>query len=58
MFKPENASRVFSLSVLSPHRQFQFHKRGQLFIGPHNEPLSIAAMCVSNPSRSAVRIQR
>jgi hypothetical protein len=40
MFKPENASRVSSLSVLSPHRQFQFHKRGQLFIGPHNEPLS------------------
>jgi hypothetical protein len=26
-------------------------KRSQLFIGMHNKPLSIVAMCVSNPDR-------
>jgi hypothetical protein len=30
------------------HRRFQFHKRGQLFIGAHNELLSVVAMRVSN----------
>jgi hypothetical protein len=35
----------------SNHR-FEFHKRGELFIRSHNEPLSIAAMCVDNPDRS------
>jgi hypothetical protein len=32
----------------SANRRFQFHKRGQLFIRTHNEPLSIAVMRVSN----------
>jgi hypothetical protein len=32
-------------------------KRGQLFIRTHNEPLSVAAMCVSNPDRAPLRIQ-
>jgi hypothetical protein len=27
--------------------RFQFHKRSQLFIGTHNETLSVAAMRVS-----------
>jgi len=31
-------------------------KRRQLFIGPHNEPLSVAAMRVNNPDCSPVRI--
>jgi hypothetical protein len=36
----------------------KFEKRRQFFIGMHNEPLSIAAMCVSNPDRSPVGINR
>jgi hypothetical protein len=31
-----------------PNRRFQFDKRGQLFIGTHNETLSVVAMRVSN----------
>jgi len=41
-------SRQFAASA---NRRFQFHKRSQLFIGVHNETLSIAAMCVSNENR-------
>jgi hypothetical protein len=33
-----------------------FQKRGQLFIGLHNETLSVVAMGVSNPHRSPVGI--
>jgi len=36
----------------------QVHKRSQLFICPHNETLSVVAMCVSNPDRSPVGINR
>jgi hypothetical protein len=39
------------------HRRFQFHKRGQLFICPDNEPLSIIKMRVSNEGCSSARIQ-
>ncbi|OLA95987.1 MAG: hypothetical protein AUH19_08755 [Verrucomicrobia bacterium 13_2_20CM_55_10] len=35
-----------------PNRRFEFPKRGQLFIGVHNETLSVAAMRVSNSVRS------
>jgi hypothetical protein len=38
------------------NRLFEFHKRRQLFIRAHNEPLSVAAMCVSNPNRSPAGI--
>src|SRR5207249_4503445 len=38
------------------NRPFQFHKRRQLFISLHNKTLSIAAMRVSNPNRSPLRI--
>jgi len=34
------------------NRGFQSNKRTQLFICAHNEPLSVAAMCVSNPDCS------
>jgi hypothetical protein len=37
-------------------RRFQFNKRGQPFIGAHNEALSVAAMRISNPDRSSVGI--
>jgi len=38
------------------NRPFQFQKRGQHFIGTHDETLSVA-MRVSNPDRVAVRVQ-
>jgi hypothetical protein len=31
------------------NRRFEFHKRGQLFIGVHNETLFVVTMRVSNP---------
>ena len=39
-------------------RQFQFHKRRYLFIRTHNETLSVVAVCVCNPDRSPVGINR
>jgi hypothetical protein len=36
----------------SANRKFKFKKRGQLLIGVHNEPLSVAAVCVNNPGYS------
>jgi|SRR6516225_421321 len=39
------------------NRRFKFEKRSRLFICPHNETLSVAAMGVCNPDRSAVTIQ-
>ena len=36
--------------------RFEFHKRNHLFIRPHNETLSVAAMRVNNPDRSPARI--
>jgi len=38
------------------NRPFQFNKRGQLFVGVHNETLSVAAMRVNNPDCSPVGI--
>jgi hypothetical protein len=37
------------------NRPFQFQKRGQLFIGTHNETLSVVAMGVSRLVSSMVR---
>jgi hypothetical protein len=39
-------------------RRFKFEERSQLFIRTRNQTLSIAAMCVSNPYRSPVGINR
>jgi hypothetical protein len=36
---------------VSPNRRFKFQKRGQLFIRPHDEPLSIVAVRVSTKSQ-------
>jgi hypothetical protein len=41
-----------------PNRRFEFEKSRQLFIRVHNEPLSAVAMCVCNPDRSLVGIDR
>jgi hypothetical protein len=48
--KTEQLSRAFT-----PKDDF-IQKRGQLFLGPHDEMLSIAAVCVNNPDRSPLRI--
>jgi hypothetical protein len=37
---------------MSGNVSFQFKKRSQLFIRVHNEALTVAAMCVSNPDGS------
>jgi len=34
----------------------EFHQRRQLFIGTHDETLSVAAVCVNNPDRSPLGI--
>jgi hypothetical protein len=45
---PDSLSRTFAASA---NRRFQFHKRSQLFIGVHNEALTVVAMRVNNPKR-------
>jgi hypothetical protein len=42
----------------SPNRRFKFQKSRQLFIGTHNETLSVAAMSIRNPDRSPVGLNR
>jgi hypothetical protein len=46
------------LNVLPPKSPIRVSNRRQLFIRAHNETLSVAAMCVCNPNRSAVGINR
>jgi hypothetical protein len=46
------------IMVVAIARRFKFQKRSQLFIGVHNETLSIVAMCVCNPDRSLTGINR
>jgi hypothetical protein len=36
--------------------RFKFQKRSQLFVGVHNESLSVIAMRVDNPDRSSLTI--
>ena len=40
------------------YRAFQLQKRSQLIVCMHNETLSVVAMCVNNPYRSPLRINR
>ena len=42
--------------ISGANRCFKFQKRSQLFISAHNETLSVAAMCVSNPDCSPAGI--
>jgi hypothetical protein len=44
--------------VSSANHRFEFHKRSQLFISPHNETLSVATLRVTNPDRSLALINR
>jgi hypothetical protein len=54
----KNLACLSSQFAASANRRFEFHKRSQLFIRLHNETLSVVAMCVCNPDRSAVGINR
>ena len=49
----KNLADLSILFAASADRRFQFQKRGQLFIGVHNEALSVVAMCIRNPERFA-----
>jgi hypothetical protein len=57
-----SSPRDFGLALFAhqadTNRPFQLHKRSQLFICPHNETLSVAAMRVCNPDRSPAGIDR
>jgi hypothetical protein len=44
--------------ISGANRRYQFQKRSQLFIRAHNEPLSVAAMRISNPDPSPVGFNR
>jgi hypothetical protein len=48
--------RVETCSALD--LRFKFHKRSQLFIGSHNEPLPVIAMRISNEDCSPAGINR
>jgi hypothetical protein len=54
----KNVANLSNQFAASANRRFQFQKGGQLFIRTHNETLSVAAMCVNNPDRSPVGINR
>jgi hypothetical protein len=53
----EKISSVRQANSPATKRRFQFNKRGQLFIGSHNETLSVSAMRISNPDCSPFAVQ-
>jgi len=54
----KKSRRLVNYNRRKRESQNPFQKRSQLFIRPHNETLSIVAMCVSNPDCSPVGINR
>jgi hypothetical protein len=48
--------RWSQLLAASSNRRFEFHKRRQLFIRPHNETLPVVAVRISNPDCPSLRI--
>jgi hypothetical protein len=56
--QPRKVSLNFFSQQADTNRPFQFQKRSELFIRPHNETLSVAAMRVSDPDCSPLRINR
>jgi hypothetical protein len=44
---PDSGSNFSALAAAK--RRVKFQKRSQLFIGTHDEPLSVIAMRISNP---------
>src|SRR5205807_5887933 len=51
----ENLARSSSQFAASTNRRFEFCDRSQLFIGAHNEALTVAAMCVIRFGNMAVK---
>ena len=45
----EKSRRLVNTMYHKHEPQFEFHKRSQLFIRTHNEPLSVVAMRTNNP---------
>jgi hypothetical protein len=56
--QPAWSAQAPRLRGLTPLGAPSVPKRGQLFIGLHNETLSVAAMRVGNEDRSPVALQR
>jgi hypothetical protein len=52
----KNLANLSNQFAVSAHRRFEFNKRRQLFIGVHNETLSVAAMRIGNDESSSVGI--
>jgi hypothetical protein len=52
----KNLASLARQFAASAGRRFEFQKSCQLFIGMHNETLSVVAMCISNEDYSSVRI--
>jgi hypothetical protein len=51
----KNLAGLSNQFAASSNRRFEFYKRSPLFIRPHNEPLSVVAMCVRNKDRRGFR---
>jgi hypothetical protein len=52
----ENYAGLSSQFAATPNCRFEFEKSAQQFIRSRNETLAVAAMRVSNPDRSPLRI--
>ena len=46
------------MSIARANCRFEFEKRSQLFVGVHNEALTVVAVCISNEDRLSVGINR
>jgi hypothetical protein len=57
-FSPMRFGAVHLRDLAAPNRRFELHKRRQPFIRSRNETLPVVAMCISNPDRSPVGINR
>ena len=44
----EEIRQLVNAKAATPNRRFEFKKRSQLLIHPHNEALTIVTMCVSD----------
>jgi hypothetical protein len=55
--KRRRMTRQGLLALLCQNRRFEFQKHCQLFSRSHNETLSVAAMCVSNPVNVSRRMR-
>jgi len=57
MRNPSRMDQYLFAQQMDTNSPFQFQKRRQLFIGAHNETVSIIAVRVCNPDRPPVGIK-